>query len=59
MAFFCYFFQGLSPDSYWDLDEPEYRAMRRLIDKVHEQNTPKDKKSVSLQSMAAMYGEKG
>jgi hypothetical protein len=54
MAYFCYFFQGLSPSAYWDLDEPEYRAMRRLIEKVHEQNTPKDKQTVSLQSMAAM-----
>ena len=57
MAEFCYAFPGLSPSGYWELNDQEYRALRRKLERLSEANKPKSKQEVPFQQLAAMYGD--
>ena len=56
MAEFCYAFAGLSPRDYWELDEPEYYAMRALLERVHKKQSPSSKE---VSPFAAMVQQNG
>ena len=51
MAEFCYAFPGLSPRDYWQLDEPEYAALRRLLERVHKKQNPPSKEVIPFAEM--------
>ena len=56
MAAFCEFYPGLNPAAYWDLDEDEYAALRRRIEKQHQADKPPTE---DFAAMAARLGDGG
>lgn len=58
MAQFCHIFPGLSPAAFWNLELPEYFALRRFIEAQREANQPTTHKSL-VTAMAASGGPSG